>query len=241
MMRKTRQSFPNMLTLGNLACGAIGIERMMAGDMQSILICMGLAAVLDFADGFTARLLGADGELGKQLDSLADLITFALLPGLVMLHYTLEKGYCMPDGFCTSRYAWLALPLAGAWRLANFNIDTRQKTGFLGVPTPITGITFGSLILAFENMEESVFKPIFEHPYFFSFAPVLAAFLMVSDWPMLSLKFKKGDPLLIWKIAVPLLGLACIPVFGVYAGIPFLCIYVLWSIIANFVTQSTHG
>jgi hypothetical protein len=64
---------------------------------------------------------------------------------------------------------------------------------------------------------------------------------MVSEWPMLSLKFKKGDPLLLWKIAVPLLGLVCVPIFGVYAGIPFLLIYVLWSIIANFVTQSNHG
>jgi CDP-diacylglycerol--serine O-phosphatidyltransferase len=240
-MKETLKGLPNMLTLGNLSCGAIGIERLMAGDMNSILICMALAALLDFADGFVARLLGADGELGKQLDSLADLITFALLPGLVMLHYTLEKGYCMPDGFCTSRYAWLALPLAGAWRLANFNIDTRQKTGFLGVPTPITGLAFGSLILAFENTNDSVFKAVFEHPYFFSFAPIIAAYLMVSEWPMLSLKFKKGDPLLLWKIAVPLLGLVCVPIFGVYSGIPFLLIYVLWSIIANFVTQSNHG
>ncbi len=240
-MKETLKGLPNMLTLGNLSCGAIGIERLMAGDMNSIMVCMVLAAILDFADGFVARLLGADGELGKQLDSLADLITFALLPGLVMLHYTLEKGYCMPNGFCTSRYAWLALPLAGAWRLANFNIDTRQKTGFLGVPTPITGLAFGSLILAFENTDDSAFKAIFEHPYFFSFAPVIAAFLMVSEWPMLSLKFKKGDPLLLWKIAVPLLGVICVPIFGVYAGIPFLLIYVLWSIIANFVTQSNHG
>jgi CDP-diacylglycerol--serine O-phosphatidyltransferase len=240
-MKEKLKNLPNLLTLGNLACGAIGIERMMAGDMHSILICMGIAAVLDFADGFTARLLGADGELGKQLDSLADLITFALLPGLVMLHYTVEKGYCMPDGFCSSRYAWLALPLAGAWRLANFNIDTRQKTGFIGVPTPITGIAFGSLILAFESSSDNVLKTFFEHPYFFSFAPILAAYFMISELPMLSLKFKKGDPLLFWKAAVPLLGLAAIPTFGVYAGIPFLLIYILWSIIANFVNQYKHG
>jgi len=240
-MKDLLKGLPNLLTLGNLACGAVGIERLMAGDMNSILICLGLAAILDFADGFIARLLGADGELGKQLDSLADLITFALLPGLVMLHYTLEKGYCMPNGFCTTRYAWLALPLAGAWRLANFNIDTRQKTSFLGVPTPIIGIAFGSLILAFENTTDNALKPFFEHPYFFSFAPIIAAYLMVSDLPMLSLKFKKGDPLLYWKAAVPLLGLACIPVFSVYAGIPFLLVYVLWSIITNFVTQTKNG
>lgn len=240
-MKQPVRSLPNLLTLGNLACGAIGIERLMAGDMNSILICMVLAAMLDFADGFLARLLGADGELGKQLDSLADLITFTLLPGLVMLHYTLEKELCMPNGFCTTRYAWLALPLAGAWRLAKFNIDTRQKTGFLGVPTPITGLAFGSLILAFESNAESVFKPIFNHPYFFSLAPIAAAYLMVSELPMLSLKFKKGDTLLYWKITLPLLGMVCIPVFGVYSGIPFLLIYVLCSIIANFVTQSKNG
>jgi CDP-diacylglycerol--serine O-phosphatidyltransferase len=240
-MKETLKGIPNLLTLGNLACGAIGIERLMAGDMNSILICMGLAAVLDFADGFTARLLGADGELGKQLDSLADLITFTLLPGLVMLHYTLEKEYCMPNGFCSTRYAWLALPLAGAWRLANFNIDTRQKTGFLGVPTPITGLAFGSLILGYENTPDSVFAAIFSHPWFFSFAPIIAAYLMISELPMLSLKFKKGDPLLFWKVAIPFLGLACILFFGVFSGIPFLLLYVLWSIIANFVTQSKNG
>ncbi|MBM3400195.1 MAG: hypothetical protein FJY15_06475 [Bacteroidetes bacterium] len=240
-MKEILKGLPNLLTLGNLACGAICIERMMADDMKSILVFMGIAAVLDFADGFVARLLGANGGLGKQLDSLADLITFALLPGLIMLHYTLEKGYCTPDGFCSSRYAWLALPLAGAWRLANFNIDTRQKTDFLGVPTPITGLAFGSLIFAFENTTDSIFKVLFEHPYFFSFAPIIAACLMISEWPMLSLKFKKGDPLLYWKASIPLLGLACVPVFGVYAGIPFLLIYVLWSIIANFVTQYKYG
>jgi CDP-diacylglycerol--serine O-phosphatidyltransferase len=240
-MRDLLKGLPNLLTLGNLACGAIGIERLMAEDMNSVLFCMGIAAVLDFADGFVARLLGADGELGKQLDSLADLITFALLPGLVMLHYTLEKGYCIPDGFCTSRYAWLALPLAGAWRLANFNIDNRQTTGFLGVPTPITGLAFGSLILAFENTKDSGFKFVFEHPYFFSFAPIIAAYLMISEWPMLSLKFKKDDPLFYWKASLPLLGIICLPVFGAFAGIPFLLLYVLWSIIANFVTQSKNG
>ena len=229
------------MTLGNLACGGIGIERLMAGDMYTVFVCMLVAAVLDFGDGFTARLLKADGEMGKQLDSLADLVTFALLPGLIMLHYTLDKSYCMPNGFCTTRYAWLALPLAGAWRLANFNIDTRQKTGFLGVPTPITGIAFGSLILGFENQGDHILLGIFNHPYFFSFAPILAAYLMVSGWPMLSLKFKKGDPLLFWKLSLPILGGICIMLFGVFSGIPFLLVYVLCSIIANFVTQTKHG
>jgi CDP-diacylglycerol--serine O-phosphatidyltransferase len=240
-MKETVKNLPNLLTLGNLACGAIGIERLFANDLYTVVILMGIAAVLDFADGFTARLLKADGEMGKQLDSLADLVTFTLLPGLVMFHYTLKLGYCMPNGFCTSRYAWLALPLAGAWRLAKFNIDTRQTTGFIGVPTPITGLAFGTLILGFESGVQNEFSNLFHHPYFFSFAPIVAAYLMVSDYPMLSFKFKPNDPLRLWKWSLPVLAILFVLLFKAFAGIPFLAVYVLLSIIANFVTKSSNG
>lgn len=230
-----------MATLGNLACGLIGIERIMAGDPVTAIILMGIAAILDFADGFLARLLHSDSELGKQLDSLADLVTFTVLPGIVLFYYTMQFEYCMPNGFCSSRYAWLVVPLAGAWRLATFNIDTRQTTGFIGVPTPITGLAFGSLILAFEMPEDASFSllhSIYSNFYFLTISPVIAAWLMVSDLPMLSLKFKKSDPLLMWKASLPVLSILIILLFKQYAGPLIFVVYVLLSIIANFAVQN---
>lgn len=240
-MKRVLKDLPNLMTLGNLACGAIGIERVMAGDLTTAFVLMLVAAVLDFFDGFTARLLGADGEMGKQLDSLADMVTFTVLPGIILYHYTMKFEYCMPNGFCTSRYAWLALPLGGAWRLARFNIDTRQKTGFVGVPTPITGLAFGSLILAFEWAPASWWTGIYGNFYFLTMAPVVAAYLMVSDLPMLAMKFAKNDPLLRWKLALLPVFAAAAFFAGFGAGPVMLAVYVFISIIANFVTKSSHG
>jgi CDP-diacylglycerol--serine O-phosphatidyltransferase len=221
----------------NLLCGAIGIERVLNGDIITAFVLVIIAAVLDFFDGFAARMLGVNGDFGKQLDSLADLVTFGVLPGIIFYHYLMLHGYCTAEGFCTSRYAWLALPAGAAWRLALFNIDTRQTTGFIGVPTPITGIAFASLALSQEYLTflgPGMLHQWYQNFYFLTLAPVLAAWLMVSELPMLALKFKKGDVLNRWKIA---LLVVCALVFAIFqrdSGIPILLAYVFMSLLANF-------
>lgn len=236
-MRKAFQDIPNLLTMGNLICGAIGIERVFAGDMISAFLLIVLAAVLDFFDGFTARLLKVEGDMGKQLDSLADLVTFGVLPGIFMYHYMKMYGYCKPDGFCSSRYAWLALPAGAAWRLARFNISPPSKTGFTGVPVPIMGIAFASLALAFEPSDwysPGLLKDLYSNFYFLAMSPVIGAWLMVSELPMMAFKFAKGDTQKLWKLILVVIWIAEIAVFKQEAGMPVLLSYVFISVLANF-------
>lgn len=240
-MKDFLKPLPNLLTLGNLICGLIGIERVFADDMIVAFLLILIAAVLDFFDGFAARKLGVDGEMGKQLDSLADLVTFGVLPGLFFYHYMMLFGYCYPTGFCTSRYAWIAIPAAAGWRLARFNATETSGTGFVGVPTPITGVAMASISLSLEplfGLEMGVLRPYITEFYFLAMAPVVAAWLMVSDLPMLAMKFKKQDPLNIWKWALIPIFAAIFAVFQRDAGIPILMAYVLTSILANFATRN---
>ena len=240
-MRELIQNIPNALTLGNLACGCIGIERVMAGDVTTAFWLICIAAVLDFFDGFTARLLKADGEMGKQLDSLADLVTFAVLPGIVLFHYTMKFEYCMPNGFCSSRYAWLALPIAGAWRLARFNVQNNTSGHFTGVPTPITGLAFASLIPALELAGSSSLVNLYSGFYFLTMGPVIAAYLMVSDFEMPALKFGKGKSFAVWQWVIPCIWIVSVVIFG-YASGPLIYLgYVIPSIIANFATNKSNG
>jgi CDP-diacylglycerol--serine O-phosphatidyltransferase len=141
---KWTKEIPNMITMGNMACGLLGIGFVMAGQEWMGFLMMLLGAGLDFFDGFAARKLGVAGEMGKQLDSMADVVTFGVLPGLIWKAMMEYHGYCPPDRFCINGYIWLLIPLAAGYRLAKFNIDTRQTTGFLGIPTPITGLVLGS-------------------------------------------------------------------------------------------------
>ena len=145
---------PNSITLGNLAFGITGIVLTFHTNMLGAAICMVLAAILDFFDGLAARALGVSGEFGKQLDSLADMTTFGVLPGIMLYQYiTIGFGeYFMPiedrplmhvivsfSGFIYSLFA--------ALRLAKFNIDTNQSDSFIGVPSPAAALFVASFSL----------------------------------------------------------------------------------------------
>jgi CDP-diacylglycerol--serine O-phosphatidyltransferase len=244
-MREALKSVPNLVTLGNLLCGLIGIERLFAGELLTAFVLVLVAAVLDFLDGFLARLLKADGEMGKQLDSLADLVTFGVLPGLIFYHYMMFYGYCYPNGFCTSRYAWLVIPAGAAWRLARFNASAPSLKGFVGVPVPIAGIALSSIALSLteiQGWEPGILRPILSNFYFLSMAPVLVAWLMVSELPMMAMKFYAGDEQKPWKLALVVAVVLVIAIFQRDAGIPVLLVYVLLSLLANFAnTKQQHG
>jgi len=145
---------PNSITLGNLACGITGIVLTFHANMLGAAICMVAAAILDFFDGLAARALGVSGEFGKQLDSLADMTTFGVLPGIMLYQYiTIGYGeYFMPIDERPLIHVLLSMSgflysLFAALRLAKFNIDTNQSDSFIGVPTPAAALFVASFSL----------------------------------------------------------------------------------------------
>lgn len=149
-----KSAVPNGLTLGNLLCGCLGIIAAFEANMVWASIFIAIAAVFDFFDGMVARLMGISGELGKQLDSLADAVTFGVLPGIMMYQWiSISLGdYFTPffDRSFTHQVlasTGLLVALFSALRLAIFNIDTRQSDVFIGVPTPANAVLIASFPL----------------------------------------------------------------------------------------------
>lgn len=234
-------SIPNAITSGNLICGLLGIMAVMNGDLHIAFWLIVIAGLLDFLDGFAARLLKVSSPLGAQLDSLADLVTFGVLPGLIQMQLMEQYGYCPKDSFCINRYVWLFFSVAGAWRLAKFNTDTRQTSGFLGVPIPISGLALASVALSAHYQ-----TPL--HEWYTNFwvlkaMPMVMGLMMVSEFPMLALKFKKGDTLNAWKFGFIGLAVLLAALFRLDSMPLIYVAYVLTSFLANFVTKTKqdHG
>jgi CDP-diacylglycerol---serine O-phosphatidyltransferase len=165
------RNIPNFITLSNLLCGALAIWW---GDATTGVWLIILAAALDFADGLVARALGVSSPLGRELDSLADVISFGLAPALLLKPF-------LDD----SPLSWLALalPAAAAWRLARFNVDTEQSVTFKGLPAPGNGLLWVGIIALLESGQ----WPTAIHP---GWVCALSALLMVSTTKLLSFKFK---------------------------------------------------
>ena len=184
---KIIKHIPNTITSMNLLCGVLGVIFTFQGALDLAFYLMILAAVFDFLDGFAARMLNAYSPMGKELDSLADLISFGLLPAL-MIHRRLVEGGM--TGF------WIYVPVIicifSALRLAKFNVDDRQSENFLGLPTPACAMWCGSLIYAADRGVMTVAGLLSER-YIMIIAPVVLAILLVSEIPMFSMKFKKGS------------------------------------------------
>ena len=182
---KIVKHIPNTITSMNLLCGVLGVIFTFQGALDLAFYLMILAAVFDFLDGFAARMLNAYSPMGKELDSLADLISFGLLPAL-MIHRRLVEGGM--TGF------WIYVPVIicifSALRLAKFNVDDRQSENFLGLPTPACAMWCGSLIYAADRGVMTVAGLLSER-YIMIIAPVVLAILLVSEIPMFSMKFKK--------------------------------------------------
>ena len=171
----------------NLLCGALGVIFTFQGALNIAFFLMLAAAVCDFLDGFAARMLKAYSAMGKELDSLADLVSFGLLPSL-MLHRRLVEGGMTG--------VWSYLPLIivifSALRLAKFNIDDRQSENFLGLPTPACAMWCGSLVFAADHGVMSM-AGLLQDKSIILIASVVLALLLVSEIPMFSFKFKKGS------------------------------------------------
>ena len=186
-MRLTKH-IPNTITSMNLLCGALGVIFSLRGSLDIAFYLMLAAAVCDFFDGFAARMLNAYSPVGKELDSLADLISFGLLPSL-MLHRRLVEGGV------TDFWAYIPLIIVvfSALRLAKFNVDERQSENFLGLPTPACALWCGSLIYAADHGVMSMAN-LLHDTHLIIISSVVLALLLVSEIPMFSFKIKKDSP-----------------------------------------------
>ncbi len=192
--------------------------------MASLFI--GIAAVIDFLDGFVARLLHASSDMGKQLDSLADVVSFGVAPAMIVFEF-LRMAYAQGDNGLDTP-VWLLLPAfilpcAGAYRLARFNLDTSSHTGFRGLPIPAAGLFFASFPLIFwYNTNGSWLINLLVNYWFWYGLILLVSWLMVSNLPMLSLKFKKISlPALMPFLLLVVIGIVAI-IFEGWLAIPVL-------------------
>ncbi len=181
---------PNLLTLSNLAAGLLGILSVLKGDFSTAAVFLAIALLCDFLDGFVARLLKVHSELGKQLDSLADMVTFGVLPGFVLF-----KLFGSAQLTAEPVPGWLAyvaflIPIFSALRLAKFNIDTRQGDHFIGLPTPANALFIFSVAWLIEHTENQDLRILLLHPFFLTFISVVFSLLLVAELPLIALKFK---------------------------------------------------
>lgn len=203
------KNIPNLFTLLNLVFGSIAVIFILQPG-ESIVNFNGeewkvylpekvqwgaffifLAAVVDFFDGFVARLMKADSEMGKQLDSLADVVSFGVAPGMIMYQMLRLSFAYEPDGLETPFYNLLPallLPAAAAWRLARFNIDPGQKYGFKGVPAPAAGLVIASIPLIMLHDYFGI-QQLLLNKWVIYAVIVVVSYLMVSTLPLMGLKF----------------------------------------------------
>ncbi len=242
-----KKNIPNAITCGNLLCGCLAIVKCFEGDLVWAAYLVGIATILDFLDGFVARLLKVTSPIGKDLDSLADMVTFGVVPGMVMFHMILiseniELGFrsYKPAQFNYLHYVAFIIPILSAIRLAKFNNDTRQSDYFIGLPTPANAIFICSIPLfiktdlAFNQcFGTPVLQDIF-NPYVFCLLSCILSLLLIAPIPLFALKFKNIS----WtdnkiRFVFLVLSVVLLAVFQ-FIGIPLVIIlYILMSIVNN--------
>ena len=244
-----RRQIPNLITLGNLLCGVLATVA--AADAMiswaALLICLGI--FLDFFDGLAARLLGVASPLGKELDSLADVVTSGIAPAII-LYKMAESGFAYGDAplwFVIFSYLAFLMPLFAAYRLAKFNLDSRQGHSFLGLPVPANALIWVGIALyiaPFDACCEFDWQPIIDNPLFLFGILLLSLVtnvLMVSEMPMFSLKFNFKE--MGWKHNrvqyIFLIG--CAAIIAATRQWYALSLIILWYIVFSAVTQRKHA
>ena len=187
------RSIPNTLTCGNLISGCIATMFAFCADAKMALLWIIIGAAFDFFDGMSARILGVSSPIGKELDSLADDVTFGVAPATIVFSQLSVMEYPSVLAPVADYVPFFAFVMAAfsALRLAKFNLDTRQTTSFIGLPTPANALFWGSLLVSQSNFMESSPMMVFA-----ILAMVcVSSWLMVSEIPMFALKFKQWG----WK------------------------------------------
>ncbi|MBC7866583.1 MAG: CDP-alcohol phosphatidyltransferase family protein [Gloeobacteraceae cyanobacterium ES-bin-316] len=208
------KQIPNLFTLLNLVFGCLAIVCILQNGiaiqyneqgsqyidipekiwMASLFIA--IAAVIDFLDGFVARLFDANSEMGKQLDSLADVVSFGVAPSLIVYQF-LRMSYAREENGIEASILWLApaflIAVAAAYRLARFNLDTTQSDGFKGVPVPAVGLLIASLPLIYWHSSSETLINLLLNKWFLYAVIFAVSGLMLSRLPLIALKFKDAS------------------------------------------------
>lgn len=227
---------PNLITLLNLASGCVALVFATNDNYLLAFYFVSLGIFLDFFDGFFARLFKVSGPLGTQLDSLADMVTSGTVPGYVMFRMLSNSaGYDLP---AFVPYLGFIITLGSCYRLAKFNIDTRQTDSFIGLPTPANALFILSLPLVIANSDSLLILEILTNPYVLLVVTLFSAYILNAELPLFSLKIKKftvkDNQIQVVFLIISLLLLG----FFEYLGIPLLIIfYVLLSAITNAVNR----
>ena len=236
-----KKHIPNLLTLGNLFCGAVAVMYAVQGDFEIAGLLVVAGIIFDFFDGFAARVLGVSGELGKQLDSLADMVTSGVVPVIIMF-YLISENQTGTEMLTNPvnvvnfiPFIGLILTLGAGYRLAKFNIDTRQSDSFIGLPTPAMSLFVISLPLILKYSESAFINNIIENTYFLILVTVALTYLMNAELPLFSLKFKeysfKNNIVKYLFILISVFLILCLKVISIPIIIVF---YVLLSIIQSY-------
>lgn len=245
------KQIPNILTLLNLFFGCVAIVLILQngllpattaeGDLVLMLpekmywasVCIGVAAVIDFLDGLVARMLRISSEMGKQLDSLADVVSFGVAPAMIIYQF-LRLSFAQQEYGLEVSSFWLLpaflVPCAGAFRLARFNLDKEQTLSFKGLPIPAAGLLIASFPLIYWYSNNSFVAGVILNTWFWYLLTGIVSFLMVSTYTMMAFKFsafnvKKDLP----KILLLLIGVVG-AIFLQWLAVPLVFVaYVLFS------------
>lgn len=242
-MNFIRQQIPNALTCLNLFCGCVASVMVFRNHLDWAAYLVFIAAFFDLLDGMVARALHVTSPIGKELDSLADAVSFGFVPGLIVFKLLQMSNLSTIIESNSLRQILQFFPFVitvfSALRLAKFNIDTRQSTSFIGLPTPANTLLVVSFPLMLKQ-DLNAFGPIILNPYFLIVVSVICSFLLVSELPLFSLKFKdmsfKNNK---FQYILLLISALLIPFFF-FAAIPIIIgCYVLLSIIQNSTQKQT--
>ena len=222
-----KKHIPNTITCCNLISGCIATYWAFQGDYRLALLFIVIGAVFDFFDGMTARLLHVSSPIGKELDSLADDITFGFAPSAIVFSFlsplTTQLSPYIP-------YLAFVMAAFSALRLAKFNLDERQTLGFIGLPTPANALFWGSLIVGAGQYIASLPYTA----YIILIGTFVSCFLLISEIPMFALKFKSWG----WKgnEVKYIFLLTCIPLLFFF-GISGLSVIIAWYVVLSILTK----
>lgn len=226
-----RRNIPNALTCANLLCGCIGVAEAFHNNLVISCILIGAALIFDFFDGFLARLLKVSSAIGKDLDSLADMVTFGLLPAIIVYQLLMQS---IPDLLgIWKAYPAFIIAIFSALRLAKFNNDPRQSDSFIGLPTPANAMLIASLPVILLT-EDPFWKDIIVNTTNLLILSVVMSFMLVMEMPLIALKFKhfgwKGNEFRFLLIASTVILILTLKILAVPA---IIILYILLSVVDN--------
>ena len=225
-----KRQIPNLITLCNLACGVLSVYAALvwvSPTQAALLICLGI--LFDFFDGMTARLLKVSSPMGKELDSLADVVTSGVAPAAIL--YRLTEQTFVNYGTQWMSIFFLLIPLFAAYRLAKFNLDTRQSHSFLGLPVPSQALVWVGVALTYDRPSAIAVLVV----------SLFLDILMVSELPLFSLKFNFKD--LSWKnnSVQYIFLIVCAVIIALLRDWIAISAIILWYIILSLFTQRKHA